>query len=93
MTRAERVLKLAEQGEHFYAGVYRSDSARICQVVDDIDSMSPEILAEPEPVGFDGDPKTNGFRLAKEWNCSELEINIGTEYSLYDVKTGKLIMT
>lgn len=64
---------------YYCAGVIKVDKKRILQVSNDIDGLSCELLASPPLVWFQTNSVKNMVKvskeLAKQYNCSRLEIN------------------
>uniref|UniRef100_A0A6M3JKV6 Uncharacterized protein n=1 Tax=viral metagenome TaxID=1070528 RepID=A0A6M3JKV6_9ZZZZ len=74
----------------YYTGVYMDAKDRVCQVSDDVDGLSCEILANPgvcTSSDFENvDDMVEQAKISAHFlMCSHLEINLAERYELYKV--------
>ena len=87
------MVELPKQTKNYFIGVYNDSSIhpdfghtiKTCQVSDNVDGLSCEILAEPGVIEFTGTAK-NGMTaarlVAKKYGCKFLEWNCSKKYEL-----------
>ncbi len=68
----------------YFFGVVRDNGTKVGQVTDDVDGLSPEVLAEPGVLVFGGPPREEGLRLAQLYQCNVLELNLSDGYRMVD---------
>lgn len=76
--------------KQYYAGTYQDVDGSVLQVVDDVDSMSCEMLASPGLIRMDDSETCKvstmlcwAFELAGQFNCHHVEVNCEQGHGSY----------